>query len=697
MSRYEGVKDMFDGGGPGASGDDFAGGGIVSDIANRAGLEPIGSDGSDNWREGDDSRNNTQKTNEKTPLQMVGGVVNGLRRGAALAGAINPGLAIPGAVVGAILGSGILSAGGGKSGQSRDKIEAIRADQNASPDEKAQRFAGVIKDEDPETWNQIVQEAGGEENVNLTPIFDGTMETALTQAGNPLGEAASMEEIAQSLMNTAATIQTGASPADAVTNPQGLLQSMSGQVPQMNVGAGLIRPQAPMNPSQFNMQPVTGAMPQGVAQVAPQQAQGYNAVQSLSNIQTAGQATAQQGTVSEQALVEAQQAEREETLAALGNPAQLNISNVIDTTTVAGRMLAQSLGEGNYVDSKSTVQGQLEILSREFEGPGGEPTIPSWAAGVARGVSRVAAFKGMTGTAATAAMSQAILEASLPIAQQDATFFQTATMENLNNRQQMAVQKAQVLANFSLADLDARMTAAVENSRAFLQMDMANLNNRQQTEIINTQARVQSILEDARSENAARLFRAESQNDFTKFYDNLNSQISMFNEEQRTSMEKFNVGEINDAQQFNATMENQRDLFYRDMQYNVDLSNARWRQTLQVAGAEMAFEAAKIDVQNMFGLTEEGLNRLWDREDSYLEWAWTTSENETDRRLKIYQIDKDYSAAMAGVDVRQDEVDMKKDQAKGKSWYEVAKIGLDAINGDGKFLGMDTGNFLGGI
>lgn len=40
---YTGLKDMFDGGGPGKSGSTFKGGGRLSDVANAAGAKPVGS------------------------------------------------------------------------------------------------------------------------------------------------------------------------------------------------------------------------------------------------------------------------------------------------------------------------------------------------------------------------------------------------------------------------------------------------------------------------------------------------------------------------------------------------------------------------------------------------------------------------------------------------------------------------------
>lgn len=42
---YTGVRDMFDGGGPGRSGATFSGGGRVSGMANAAGISPVGRDG----------------------------------------------------------------------------------------------------------------------------------------------------------------------------------------------------------------------------------------------------------------------------------------------------------------------------------------------------------------------------------------------------------------------------------------------------------------------------------------------------------------------------------------------------------------------------------------------------------------------------------------------------------------------------
>lgn len=313
---------------------------------------------------------------------------------------------------------------------------------------------------------------------------------------------------------------------------------------------------------------------------------------------------------------------------ALAKYAAVNMSNIIDTSSSAGKLLAQQLGDGNYVDSKATLQGQLQILQSQFVDPvTGEAKIPSWAAGTARNVSKIAAFKGMSGTAATAAMSQALLEASIPIAQADSQFFQTLTLQNLDNRQQSVINTANTLAKFEQTNTDNRMAAAIQNSKNFMDMDMANLSNEQQAKVINNQQRVQSILEDGKQKNAERLFVSQTDADMDKFYDSLNTQINQYNSSQNM-----------DAQKFNSTMEDSRDKFYKEMQYNIDVSNAKWRQEVTLNEDQQQFEASTTDVKNMVDLSVNQLNQVWDRSDALLDYAWKSSESDMNRKNELAKI-----------------------------------------------------------
>lgn len=399
-------------------------------------------------------------------------------------------------------------------------------------------------------------------------------------------------------------------------------------------------------------------------------ARTYDAEESFDRV--AGQdMDAATGEVSDDAIIDASTIEGDAD--ALGEKvykfATQDISRVIDTSTVAGKLLAEKLGEGNYTDAKSTVKGQMDILSAEFIDANGNPKIPTWAAGSARAVSRMMAFKGVTGTAATAAMAQAIIEASLPIANADAKFFQTVTLENLSNKQEATINTANIISKMEFENLDAREVAALNNAKNFMAMDLANLDNEQKSNIINNQNRVQSILEDQKVVNAQRLFTADSQNDFIKFYDQLNSNIDMFNTEQVNGMEQFNVSELNSIYQFNAQLENGREQFYKDMQYNIDLSNTKWRQSIALQENEQLFEANARDVQNMFNLSTEQLNRIWDRQDSLLDWAWKSSENEKDRESKM---------ALAKMELEWQKYSAKK-QSQGSTFSALGTVAAAAI------------------
>lgn len=445
-----------------------------------------------------------------------------------------------------------------------------------------------------------------------------------------------------------------------------------------------------MDADGLNQATATGAVDTAAGVTAPNQASTYDAATTYDQV-NANQATAATMDTNENAIVDAdgividqqgvatginEDGSINETGLALNQFAHQNISNVIDTSTVSGKLLAQSLGEGNYLDSKATVKGQLEILTGEFVDPvTGEPKIPTWAAGIARNVSRSIAFKGMTGTAATGALAQAMIEATLPIAQADSQFYQTLTVKNLDNKQQMIINKANVLSKMELANLDVRTSLAVNNAKTFMQYDMANLANEQQAEIINTQAKVQSILEDANQTNVARRFGAEATNSMNQFYDNLGASIDMYNSSQRNQMSMFNAGEQNNMSQFNANMENAREQFYTNMQYQVDAANAEWRQNVTLTNSQMQFQAAATDVKNILGLTTEALNQLWDRTDSLLDYSWKEGENEKDRELKL--------------ELAKMEMEMARQQAKAKK-----KGGLFGAIGNiaGSLLGSKAGS-----
>ena len=322
---------------------------------------------------------------------------------------------------------------------------------------------------------------------------------------------------------------------------------------------------------------------------------------------------------------------------ALNDWASVDISKVIDTSTAAGKLLADKLNaEGkDFVDAKTSLLFQMKTISAEFKGPNGEPVIPPWAAALNRDTMRSISFSGLSGTAATAAMSNAIMESVLGVAEKEATFFQTLTTKNLDNKQEAIINKANVLSKLEMANLDVRSQAAVQNAKAFMQMDLANLTNEQQAEVVNKQALVQAMFDNTKEINANRLFTAEANNDRDTFYAELNSQIQRHNTSEMNLLKKFNASETNDAAQHSAEMKDAREQFVATMQYNIDLANGRWRQTVETTNTMIMADAHTADVKAALDLTQEVQNNIWDSADNLLDYIWKTSDNDQDRELRL--------------------------------------------------------------
>ena len=322
---------------------------------------------------------------------------------------------------------------------------------------------------------------------------------------------------------------------------------------------------------------------------------------------------------------------------ALNEFASIDLSNMIDTTTVQGKLLAQKyLDEGKTIlDAKTSVQWWMKNLSAEFKDANGQPTIPVWAQAMHRDAMKSISFNGISGSAATATMANAIMESMLTVADKEASFYQKMTEVNLNNKQEAIINRATILSKIDLANLDVRSQAAVQNAKAFLEMDLTNLSNEQKAELVNKEALVQALFDNTAAENAARRFGAEVANDMQKFYDELNMNIQRHNSSEINALLKFNAGEINDAAQFNADIRNDRAKFMAEMQYQVDLANAKWRQTVETENFRAEFDAATADVKAALDLTQEQQNQLWDYADNLLDYIWKTTDNDQERELRL--------------------------------------------------------------
>ena len=322
---------------------------------------------------------------------------------------------------------------------------------------------------------------------------------------------------------------------------------------------------------------------------------------------------------------------------ALNKWASVDVSKVIDTSTTAGKLLADKLSsEGkDFVDAKASILFQMKTITAEFKGPNNEPVIPPWAAALSRDAQRSIAFSGITGTAAIATMSNAIMEATLGVAEKEASFFQTLTTKNLDNKQESIINKANVLSKIDMTNLDVRSQAAVLNAKNFMQLDLANLTNEQQAEVVNKEALVQAMFDNTKEVNSNRLFTAKTTADRDTFYSELNASIQRHNSSEQNILAKFNAGATNGAVEFNADMKNAREQFVSNMQYNIDVSNAKWRQTVETTNTALVSDAHTADVKAALDLTQEVQNNIWDSADNLLDYIWKTADADQEREMRL--------------------------------------------------------------
>lgn len=281
------------------------------------------------------------------------------------------------------------------------------------------------------------------------------------------------------------------------------------------------------------------------------------------------------------------------------------------------------------LDAKATVSYQLADLFKSIES-GTE--LPAWAAPSVRKVSAIMAQRGLGASSmASAAMVQAIYEAGVPIAIQDANKYATIQLQNLNNRQQAAIQNATVLATMDTANLNNRQMAAVQNAKSFLSMDMQNLTNAQQKATIDFQTTTSGLFTDAASENASKQFNAKSQREVDKFFAELGVAVENTALNRQAALEQYNVSQATAVEQFNAQMASQRQTFNVNNRKEIDASNALWRRSINTADTAATNEENRTNLQTALNISQQSQNNLWQLYRDQAAWAMSTSENNLDR------------------------------------------------------------------
>ena len=352
---------------------------------------------------------------------------------------------------------------------------------------------------------------------------------------------------------------------------------------------------------------------------------------------TAAQATAPTATMgtaatSQQVAGVTPQAAGQFTASTIGTAPTMTAAQ--GTVTAPMTAAQQSLAS---IDSRATVQGQLENISSDIQQSLQQGTpLPAFARGAAEAAKATMQARGLgSSTMLAEALAEGILKSSVPIAAADAETYKQVIFQNLANNQQ----------------------AAVVNAQAYLQMDMANLSNNQQANLQNLQAQQQTLLTDNAARNAALQFNATSQNQVNQYYDSLNTNIQQQNAQRAAAISQFNTAEENkvaalnaknataiadaNAQrqsainQFNSTLSDQRQRFNVENQRIIDQSNTVWRRQLNTSNTQAVNAANETNAQNLLNLSNFALSSLWQQWRDEASWVNQSSENEANRNHNL--------------------------------------------------------------
>jgi len=133
------------------------------------------------------------------------------------------------------------------------------------------------------------------------------------------------------------------------------------------------------------------------------------------------------------------------------------------------------------VKASSTVRGQMEIIMQEFN-----DGTPAWAAGAMRAATALMNSRGLGASSmAGAAIAQAALESALPIATDDAAFFQRIQLDNLTDKRAVALANSAAVQNIELKSFDNKQAAALQNSTNAFELQSMNLSNMQEVVLAN--------------------------------------------------------------------------------------------------------------------------------------------------------------------------------------------------------------------
>ena len=194
-------------------------------------------------------------------------------------------------------------------------------------------------------------------------------------------------------------------------------------------------------------------------------------------------------------------------------------------------------------------------------------------------------------------------------------FLQTVSMTEVSNEQQSVIQNPVNQTQLDLANLNTQEKLAVQNAQAFLSMDMANLNNDQQARMVKSQQEQQRLLSNQAAGNAAAQFNSASENQTNQFMTNLSSQIQLNNAQRADAISQFNAAQTNAAEARRVGIE-----------ADINKANATLFTQIEQFNSQQEFNRNQFNTQN--AMIIEQSNVEWRRKSNTINTAAQNAINQ---------------------------------------------------------------------
>ncbi len=261
---------------------------------------------------------------------------------------------------------------------------------------------------------------------------------------------------------------------------------------------------------------------------------------------------------------------------------------------------------------EAMVDAQMEELTEGLKT--GE--IPLWARPSVDAIEAQLAARGLSrSSVGQAALSNAIIQAALPIAQQNAQ----AVQQNFAQEKQF------------------RQQANLFNAQASLQLQTLSLTNEQQVGMQDAQLRQQAMLSNQASQNAASQFNAVSQSQTDQFMTNLRTQVQTQNAARVDGMAQFNAQNENAMTQFIEQNSFAREQFNAQNATAISQSNLQWRRQMNQVNTAGVNAVNQANAMNAFNLSNQALTFMWQEMRDGAKWSFEAAQNELQRAAALAQ------------------------------------------------------------